>query len=400
MNEEPLAFYHSRRASFIIHHSAFIVTHHGDDKKTQKRKAASKAGEGRSDGRRRDGAGEARAAGDAGDGRDGLSRGAPRAAAVGRGREERARAGDLRAAVARRVGRRDVVKGSITSPDDVARAVEGAAEIYHLAGRVSRAKEDAHLMYSAARRRDARCSARRRARRASSQSCWPRRAAPSPSPKRRRRARRGLARARWTSSRAGPTTRASSIRSASRSNTSRAKGLRLVIVNPSLLLGPGDERLSSTKVVLDFLARKIMTVPSGGLSFVDARDAARAFYAAMQCGKARRALPARRGQLDVRRILRAARTADEGRARRASSSLRSSPLRARAASTRSTRTGSSPRPSSRPRSRWRTTSGTWTPRRPARELGFAPRDPQETLLDTVNYVRANFLGSGAFKNAG
>src|SRR3712207_7071590 len=34
------------------------------------------------------------------------------------------------------------------------------------------------------------------------------------------------------------------------------KGRRLVIMNPSLLLGPGDERLSSTKVVLDFLARK------------------------------------------------------------------------------------------------------------------------------------------------
>ena len=36
----------------------------------------------------------------------------------------------------------------------------------------------------------------------------------------------------------------------------------------------------------------------------------------------------------------------------------------------------------------------------ARELGFAPRDPQETLLDTVNYVRENFLGGAAFTNAG
>ena len=36
------------------------------------------------------------------------------------------------------------VEGSITSPDTVARAVEGVAEIYHLAGRVSREKEDAH----------------------------------------------------------------------------------------------------------------------------------------------------------------------------------------------------------------------------------------------------------------
>src|SRR5439155_1034417 len=50
------------------------------------------------------------------------------------------------------------------------------------------------------------------------------------------------------------------------------KGLRLVIMNPSLLLGPGDDRLSSTKVILDFMARKITAVPNGGLSFVDVRD--------------------------------------------------------------------------------------------------------------------------------
>ncbi len=33
------------------------------------------------------------------------------------------------------------------------------------------------------------------------------------------------------------------------------------------------------------------------------------------------------------------------------------------------------------------------------ELGFAPRDPQETLLDTVTYVRENFLGGEAFRNS-
>src|SRR5438477_12801145 len=63
------------------------------------------------------------------------------------------------------------------------------------------------------------------------------------------------------------------------------KGLRLVIMNPSLLLGPGDDRLSSTKVVLDFMARKISAVPNGGLNFVDVRDTAEAFRAAMQKGR-------------------------------------------------------------------------------------------------------------------
>ena len=32
----------------------------------------------------------------------------------------------------------------------------------------------------------------------------------------------------------------------------------------------------------------------------------------------------------------------------------------------------------------------------ARELNFKPRDPGETLHDTVAYLRENFLGSSAF----
>src|SRR5207237_1479993 len=52
------------------------------------------------------------------------------------------------------------------------------------------------------------------------------------------------------------------------------QGLRLVIVNPSLLLGPGDERVSSTKELLDFFARKIMSVTEGGLRLGVAREAA------------------------------------------------------------------------------------------------------------------------------
>ena len=31
------------------------------------------------------------------------------------------------------------------------------------------------------------------------------------------------------------------------------------------------------------------------------------------------------------------------------------------------------------------------------ELGFAPRDPQETLNDTIIYLRKNFLGEGVFQ---
>lgn len=63
-------------------------------------------------------------------------------------------------------------------------------------------------------------------------------------------------------------------------------GFEVVCVNPTLLLGPGDERESSTTDVVKFLEGKVPFVPGGGLSFVDARDAAEAFVLAMEKGKA------------------------------------------------------------------------------------------------------------------
>ena len=63
-------------------------------------------------------------------------------------------------------------------------------------------------------------------------------------------------------------------------------GFEVVIVNPSLLLGPADERLSSTGDVLRFLAGQISVVPPGGLNFVDVRDAARSIARAMERGRA------------------------------------------------------------------------------------------------------------------
>jgi dihydroflavonol-4-reductase len=63
-------------------------------------------------------------------------------------------------------------------------------------------------------------------------------------------------------------------------------GPELVTVHPSLLLGPGDERLSSTEDVLKFLASDIPVVPPGGINFVDVRDAAAALESAMSRGRA------------------------------------------------------------------------------------------------------------------
>jgi len=62
-------------------------------------------------------------------------------------------------------------------------------------------------------------------------------------------------------------------------------GVGVVAINPSLLLGPGDRRLSSTGDVLRFLRGQIPAVPAGGINFVDVRDVARATAAAVDRGQ-------------------------------------------------------------------------------------------------------------------
>ncbi len=61
--------------------------------------------------------------------------------------------------------------------------------------------------------------------------------------------------------------------------------IEVVAVNPSLLLGPGDRRLSSTGDVRKFIKRQIPVLPEGGINFVDARDAALATANALQQGR-------------------------------------------------------------------------------------------------------------------
>jgi dihydroflavonol-4-reductase len=65
---------------------------------------------------------------------------------------------------------------------------------------------------------------------------------------------------------------------------SRGK-LELVIVHPSLLLGPGDLRESSTGDVRRFLDGSVFAVPSGGIAFIDVRDAAQGIVQAGTLGR-------------------------------------------------------------------------------------------------------------------
>ena len=65
-----------------------------------------------------------------------------------------------------------------------------------------------------------------------------------------------------------------------------AADFEVILVNPSLLLGPGDTRESSTGDVRRFLQRAIPAIPGGGIAFVDVRDAAQGMALAFERGRA------------------------------------------------------------------------------------------------------------------
>ncbi|HZY03207.1 MAG TPA: NAD-dependent epimerase/dehydratase family protein [Anaeromyxobacteraceae bacterium] len=171
----------------------------------------------------------------------------------------------------------------------------------------------------------------------------------------------------------------------------RDHGLPVVVLNPSLLLGPGDARLSSTDVVFKFLARRIPTMPSGGISFVDVRDAARAFAAAL-----RRGLPGERHLLGGANMT----FADFfGRLSRLSGVAPPAvrlPRPANVLGARLLEKLHQWRESEPPISSAEVEMGEhfwWVDSSKAmRELGFSPRDPQETLFETVRYLDERFRG--------
>lgn len=166
-------------------------------------------------------------------------------------------------------------------------------------------------------------------------------------------------------------------------------GLPAVVLNPSLILGPGEGEARPVGVVDDFLARRIPVVPPGGISMVDVRDAAAAVISALERGRVgeryfltalncrfraffqlleacsgvpapRLPLPRRAGLLGTRLIHRF------GRAWRPELAAAISPARMDMAS-----------------HFWYASS-----RKATRELGFAPRTPERTLRDTLAFIRS------------
>jgi dihydroflavonol-4-reductase len=178
----------------------------------------------------------------------------------------------------------DVVKGSVTSPADVAKALTGIQRVYHLAGLVSRKPDDGHKMF------DVHVNGTRvlcegavaakvgRIVLASTSGTIAVSKQPDEHLDEESPAPLDLI-ARWPYY-------ASKLYQEEAAKRFCADKVELVTVNPSLLLGPGDERLSSTRDVLSFLAREIPICPKGGLNFVDARDVAAVLPVAMERGRA------------------------------------------------------------------------------------------------------------------
>jgi dihydroflavonol-4-reductase len=279
-----------------------------------------------------------------------------------------------------------VVRGDVLDAASVQRALEGCEGVFHCAGKVSRDPRDAeelwrvHVVGTRNVLEAARAAGVRRVVLASTSgtvgiSEEPTRVATEDSPTPHALIQRF------------PYYRAKLFAEQEALAASR-EGFEVVSVNPSLLLGPGDVYGSSTGDVRLFLDRAVPAIPAGGMAYVDARDAAEALLLAMARGRAGRRYLINASNVTVREFF-----------------------------ARLERVSGVPGPRlAMPRSRTLVRSGTallgrlvafaggelpvdpvsvemaqlyWyvDASRAERELGWTPRDPIETLADTVRALR-------------
>lgn len=286
-----------------------------------------------------------------------------------------------------------IVEGSITSPEIVKVAVEGVSQIYHLAGKVSREENDKRSMFAV------HVDGTRHLCEAAKEAGVKRIVMASSS---------GTIAITEDGAQVPDETYPVPIEIISKfpyyasklyqEKTARmicGDDVELVILNPSLLLGPGDERLSSTHDVLKFLARDIPAIPSGGMNFVDVRDAASAFYMAMRKGTPGESYLLAGPNWTLERFFKQLERISKVDAPkfRISKSLHN--VTAKLIEGVYDTIGKTPpvEPISMEMSRyfWYADAS-----KAIRELGFVARDPGETLYDTVQYIRKNFLGAGIF----
>jgi nucleoside-diphosphate-sugar epimerase len=278
----------------------------------------------------------------------------------------------------------DAVQGSVLDRAAVRRAVEGCDRIYHLAGRVSRRREDAADLYrlhvdgTRVLCEEAVRAGVRRLVLVSTSGTMAVSDDPAAVPA------------------AGPGDALQAVRRwpyyLSKIYQEREtlgfldRGLlEVVIVNPSLLLGPGDERESSTGDVVRFLRRQVPVVPEGGLSFVDVRDVAALLPAAMDRGRPGERYLCGAANWTMARFLERLEQLSGVSAPRLRLPPGVAKIGARLIDALDALGRTPPLdPVSAEMSRcfWYVDSS-----KAERELGFSPREPSETLVDTIRDVR-------------
>ncbi len=179
-------------------------------------------------------------------------------------------------------GRVESVRGDITVADDVVSAVDGVDEIYHLAGVVDRSPSDHWLAYRVHVEGTRNlCEAMRGSR--------PRRCVVVSSSGTVAVSREPVVHTEESGYKQAvvhewPYYLSKIYQEKQALWYCEHRDLPIVVVNPSLLLGSGDDRLSSTNDVRLFLKGQIKLIPSGGLNLVDVRDAAAGLVGAMRHG--------------------------------------------------------------------------------------------------------------------
>ncbi len=278
----------------------------------------------------------------------------------------------------------ELIEGSLTEAQDVRRAVEGAHQIYHLAGRVERDSERAHLMY------DLHVEGTRHLLDASRDQPVDKIVLAS------------------TSGTVGVSKDPEFLATEhspyvehivkdwpyylSKIYTERVAqrfveeyDLPVVTLRPSLLLGPGDRKQSSTGDVTLFMKKKIPAALNGGISFVDVRDCADAFIAAMEhaapgstylLGGANMELVTFFEHLEHITGIRAPWLPIPDEAMSLGAKLLNGAMR-----TLGRKAEVDPISVEMARHYWYVDSAA-----ARRDLGFSPRDPMETLRDTVRWI--------------
>lgn len=166
--------------------------------------------------------------------------------------------------------------------------------------------------------------------------------------------------------------------------------LEAVVLNPSLLLGPGDERLSSTADVWKILHGRIPTTTKGTMAVVDVRDCAPIFRRAISRGASGQRYLLNGANLDVRSFCERVAHAGGVSAPKLRVPDRWAVLGAKVMEGLYQATDRIPPIDAvsvdMSRYHWSCSSA-----KAEAELGFSPRDPRETILDTVRYLEQRGL---------